>query len=66
MDRETRLEIGVGILGVGSFILAIFLIGTRYDTDALDPGAGTTLIGAMVGFVLGMTALGYWLSRQRS
>jgi hypothetical protein len=66
MERETRLEISVGILGVGSFILALLLIGSQYGTDGFEAGAGTALIGAIVGFVIGMTALGYWLSRQGS
>jgi hypothetical protein len=66
MERETQLEIVVGALGVGSFILALLLIGSRYGADSLEPEAGTVLIGAIVGFVLGMTALGYWLSGQRS
>jgi hypothetical protein len=66
MERETQLEIAVGVLGVGSFILALLLIGSRYGVEGLDPEAGTALIGAMAGFVIGMTALGYWLSRQRS
>lgn len=65
MERETQLEIGVGVLGVGSFILALLLIGSRYGSNGFEAEAGTALIGAMVGFVLGMTALGYWLSRQR-
>ena len=64
MDRETKLEIGVGAVGVGSFILALVLIGTQFGDGAVGERGGIALIGAMVGFVLAMTALGYWLSRQ--
>jgi lipopolysaccharide export LptBFGC system permease protein LptF len=66
MERETQLEIGVGVLGVGSFILALVVIGTQYGGDGLSEAGGTALIGAMVGFVLFMSMLGYWLSRQRA
>lgn len=65
MERETQLEIGVGILGVGSFILALVLIAIRYGDDGLSETGGTALIAAMVGFVLLMSALGHWLSGQR-
>lgn len=65
MERETQLEIGVGILGVGSFILALVLIATRYGGDGISETGGTVLIAAMVGFVLLMSALGHWLSGQR-
>ncbi len=65
MERETQLEIGVGILGVGSFILALVLIGTQYGGDGVNETGGTALIAAMVGFVLLMSMLGYWLSGQR-
>ncbi|MFB6228548.1 MAG: hypothetical protein ABEH88_08305 [Halobacteriales archaeon] len=66
MERETQLELVVGVIGVGSFILALVFIGTQYGGDGLSETGGTALIGAMVGFVLLMSVLGYWLSGQRS
>jgi hypothetical protein len=65
MDRETKLEIGVGVVGVGGFILALVLIGSQYGGNGLTEEGGTVLLGAFVGFILAMTALGYWLSGQR-
>ena len=65
MDRETILEIVVGAVGVGGFILALVLIGMQYGDDGLSGQGGTVLIGAIVGFVVVMTTLGYWLSEQR-
>jgi hypothetical protein len=65
MDRETKLEIGVGVVGVGGFILALVLIGIQYGGNGLSEQGGNALIGAFVGFIVSMTALGYWLSGQR-
>jgi hypothetical protein len=65
MDRETKLEIAAGAVGVGGFILALVLIGEQYGGDGLSEAGGTALIGAIVAFIIAMTALGYWLSRQR-
>jgi hypothetical protein len=65
MDRETKLEIGVGTVGVGGFILALVLIGIQYGGDGLSEQGGTALLGSFVGFILAMSALGYWLSGQR-
>jgi hypothetical protein len=65
MDRETKLEIGVGVVGVGGFILALVLIGIQYGDGGLGEQGGIALIGAFVGFIFAMTALGYWLSGQR-
>jgi len=65
MDRETKLEIGVGAVGVGSFLAALVLIGIQYADGGLSEQGGTALLGAIVGFIIAMVALGYWLSGQR-
>ena len=66
MDQETKLEIGVGALGVGLFILALVLIATQLGDGSLSSQAGIALIGVICGFVVVMTGLGYWLSGRRS
>ena len=65
MDRETKLEIGVGVVGVGSFLAALVLIGVQYADGGLSEQGGIALLGAIVGFIIAMVALGYWLSGQR-
>lgn len=65
MERETALEIGVGVVGVGAFILAMLLVGTTFGDGALNSEGGMILIGVICGFVLFMSALGYWLSNAR-
>jgi len=65
MDRETKLEIGVGAVGVGSFLAALVLIGVQYADGGLSEQGGIALLGAIVGFIIAMVALGYWLSGQR-
>lgn len=65
MDRETALEIGVGVFGVGAFIFSLLLVGTLFGDGALDEGGGFVLIGLICGFIFLMTGLGHWLSRVR-
>lgn len=65
MERETALEIGVGGVGVGGFILALLAVGTVYGDGALSSEGGLVMIGVIVGFVLVMTGLGHWLTQQR-
>jgi len=65
MDRETKLEIVVGAAGVGLFILALIFIGTQFGDGTMNERAGIALVGAIAGFVVVMTLLGYWLSGQK-
>ena len=65
MDRETALEIGVGLIGVGGFILAMLVVGTTYGNGALSSDGGVAMIVVICGFILLMTGMGYWLTRSR-
>jgi hypothetical protein len=65
MDQETKLEIGVGVVGGGAFIFALLVVGTQFGDGAIGEEGGFVLVGVICGFVLLMTALGYWLSSQR-
>ncbi|MFB6295902.1 MAG: transporter [Halobacteriales archaeon] len=65
MDQETKLEIGVGLVGGGVFIFALLAVGTQFGNGAISEEGGFVLVGVICGFVLLMTALGYWLSGQR-
>jgi hypothetical protein len=65
MDRETKTEIGVGVVGGAVFILALLAVGTQFGDGAISEQGGFVLVGVICGFVLLMTGLGYWLSGQR-
>lgn len=62
LDREMLVQIGVSVVGVGAFILAVVYIGLEYSENGMTEGGALGLIGAIVGFIVLMTALGYWLS----
>lgn len=66
MDRETALEIGVGVIGVGGFILAMLIVGTMFGNGALNSQGGIAMIAIICGFIVLMTGMGYMLSRSRS
>lgn len=62
IDREMLIQIGVSLVGVGVFIVAIILIGLFYTDNGLTEQGALGLIGSIIVFILVMTALGYWLS----
>lgn len=62
IDREMLMQIGVSLIGVGFFIIAVVWIGMQYSDNGLAEEGAIGLIGAIAGFILLMTALGYWLS----
>ena len=64
IDRETVEEIAVSALAVGLFVVVIVGIGTVFSpggAEFSDQGA-LVLVGAIAGFVLVMTGIGYFLS----
>lgn len=68
MDRQTKTEIGVGLVGGAVFILALLTVGIQFveGNGAISEQGGFVLVGIICGFVLLMTGLGYWLSGQRA
>lgn len=66
IDREMLIQIGVSLVGVGVFIGAIVLIGLFFTDNGLTEQGALGLIGAIILFILVMTALGYWLSARES
>lgn len=66
LDRETMIEAGVAIVTVGAFIVALVLIGLRFDEGGLSDQGGLALVAAIVAFIFVMTGIGYWLSSREA
>jgi uncharacterized membrane protein YccC len=64
LDRETVVEIVVSVVAVGLFIAAVVAVGSTYNADGLSTDGAFALIGTIAGFVVLMTAVGVFLSRQ--
>ncbi|MFB6119800.1 MAG: hypothetical protein ABEJ68_01640 [Halobacteriaceae archaeon] len=70
MERDALEETAVGIGGVLLFVAAAFVIGVQYTETPTDGGqllqatGAYGLVAAIAGFVLLMSLLGVWLSRD--
>jgi len=64
LDRETTTEILVSVVSVGLFIAAVVFVGGTYNSDGLTSQGAFALIGSIVGFILLMTVVAVFLSRQ--
>ena len=62
LERETVIEVVVSFLAVGGFIAAVAYVGVAYGDDGLSQQGALALVALMVGFVLAMSVVGYWLS----
>lgn len=64
IERETIEEIVVSALAVGPFVAVIVGIGMAFSPGGAEFGdqGALALVGAIVGFVLVMTGVGYFLS----
>ncbi len=61
IERETAVEIAVSSAGVLLFLVAVIAVSATYGAELA--GAGTfALVGAMVLFILFMSAAGYYLA----
>ena len=65
VERETVIEAGVATVAVGAFVAALLAIGASLG-DGLTGMGAYAVIASMVGFVLLMAVVGYWLSRTTS
>ena len=66
VERETIVEVVVSVLAVGLFIAAVVGVGLTYAADGLGEQGALALIGLLVGFIVLMTAAGYWLSTREA
>ncbi|UPW01433.1 hypothetical protein M0R88_04850 [Halorussus gelatinilyticus] len=64
VDKETRREILVGAGSVGVFIALLVGVGTTYGNGGLTQTGALAVVGVIVLFVLLMTGVGLWMSRQ--
>jgi len=67
IERDTLIEIFVSVAAVLLFVATVVGIATTYGGEGLiGEEGGTILAGAIAGFILLMTAIGYWLSGRES
>jgi len=64
IDSETLREIFLGAASVGLFVALLYWVGVTYGGDALSETGGMAVVGVIVVFVLVMSGVGYWMSRQ--
>ena len=66
IERETMLEIAISVGAVLVFVALIVGIGTTYGAGRVLSGqGGIALLGAMGGFILLMTVVGYFLAGRK-
>ena len=63
-ERETWVEVAVSGLAVLVFIAAVTYVGVTFGVDGLGEQGAMALVGLIVGFILLMSAAGYWLSAR--
>lgn len=66
MERDTAVEIVVSVVAVVLFVVAVVAVGTVYGANGLTDDGALALIGVMFGFVVLMTAVGYFLAVSQS
>ena len=64
VDKETRREILVGAGSVGLFIALLVGVGMTYGNGGLTQTGALAVVGVIVLFVLLMSGVGLWMSRQ--
>jgi hypothetical protein len=64
MDRDAAVEAVVALFGVGTLAAIIIWIGATYYDGALTDQGGLALVGAIVFFIVFMSAIGLGLSRR--
>ena len=66
LDQDTRREILVGTGSVALFIALLVGVGSMYGIDGQDltETGALAVVGVIIVFVLVMTLVGYWMSRQ--
>ena len=62
IERETLIDVVVSLAAVGGFIVAVLLVGLSFGDGGLSGQGALALVALIVGFILVMTAAGYWLS----
>lgn len=62
MEEDTVVEIVVSVVAVLVFVAAVVVVGTSFGVDGLSRTGALALVGVVFGFVLLMTAVGYFLA----
>ncbi|WP_458208431.1 DUF7472 family protein [Haladaptatus sp. NG-SE-30] len=64
LEGETLRDIVVSVVSVGLFIVATIIVGIQFDNGGLTEQGALALVGVIVGFVVLMTGVGFWLANQ--
>ncbi|MFC6731372.1 MULTISPECIES: hypothetical protein [unclassified Haladaptatus] len=65
LERDALVEIVVSTVAVVLFVAVVVAVGATYTRDSLSSQGALALVGTIVGFVLLMAGIGFWLSRKK-
>lgn len=67
IDAEFRRQIITALVAAIAFVIAVVIIGISFDgeltTSSLPPAGGLALIGLLIGFILTMAGIGFYLNQ---
>ncbi|MGA9400214.1 DUF7472 family protein [Haladaptatus sp.] len=64
LEGETLRDIVVSVVSVGFFIVAMYIVGSQYDTGGITGAGALEIVGVIALFILVMTGVGFWLANQ--
>ncbi|NHN60331.1 MULTISPECIES: hypothetical protein [Halorussus] len=64
IDKETRREILVGVGSVVVFVALLMGVGVTYSDNGLNETGALAVVAVIAAFVVLMSGVGYWMSRQ--
>jgi hypothetical protein len=64
VEREVLIETVSALVAVGLFVAFVFGVGVTFGRSDLSASGGQWLVAGIALFVLGMAALGWWLSTR--
>lgn len=66
IDAEFRRQIVTALVAAIGFVIAVVIIGIGFDggidAGTLSPAGGLALIGLLIGFILAMAGVGFYLN----
>lgn len=64
IEDDTLRDIVVSVVSVGFFIVAMFIVGSQFESGGITGAGALEMVGVIVLFVLLMTGVGFWLAYQ--
>jgi hypothetical protein len=64
LEDDTLRDIVVSVVSVGVFIVAMFIVGSQFESGGVTGTGALEIVGVITLFVLVMTGVGFWLANQ--